>query len=70
MSRKKLGAKYSITKYDDAFGTISGLLLWRFFGSAKAKMVPYVEEQIGPGYGLDNNPFIFWGFVGIKIFPR
>ena len=53
----------------DATGAFSALVSVHFAKTEDAKSVPYIGAQIGHGYGSSfDNPFIFGGFVGIKLF--
>ncbi|HEU4436507.1 MAG TPA: hypothetical protein VFR89_03510 [candidate division Zixibacteria bacterium] len=64
------GVNFSLVKLEnvDAFGTLGGFVNYYFLTAPEARTVPYLGGTVGMGYGSGDDPFIWGGYGGVKIF--
>ena len=66
----ELGGNFGLTKskYRDALGAVSFFVSLHLSSKPDVRTVPFIMGQVGFGYGLDDNPDIAGGAIGIKSF--
>jgi hypothetical protein len=64
------GVNFSLVKLEnvDAFGTFGGFINYYLMTAPEARAVPYLGGTVGVGYGSGDDPFIYGGHGGVKLF--
>ena len=64
------GVNFSLVKLEnvDAFGTFGGFVNYYLTTAPEAAAVPYLGATVGTGYGRSDDPFIWGGYGGVKLF--
>jgi hypothetical protein len=68
--RLQPGVNFSLVKLEnvDAFGTFGGFVNYYLTTAPEARAVPYLGGTVGTGYGSPDDPFIWGGYGGVKLF--